>query len=279
MGATTNGGKSKPRRTPRRSGVQRFGKVVGNSIRGWSRVFSSPNGAKHYLVEVPVKDPLTISALLLDRLLQLTVLVFPLSLLAVLIAPVQIARLGAVIGSICSASLGGSASLSALGQGPVKSFPTILAVVCLLIGLVVLLVLTHRVLLTAKWQQISVVGLLLVILPAIQLWHATSFAPARLTTSMSVTNLVIRVQSEPQAETGAELRGSTQFAVQNGSETGALILLTDEIMCFLSSDADLDTNNLGKDQDCEPVSAIYALSPLNGKTSFILYQAFSKPKK
>jgi hypothetical protein len=223
--------------------------------------------------QVPVEDPLTISALLIDRLLQLTVVVFPFSLLAVLIAPLRIARLGAVIGSICSASLGGSAALSAWEQEPVKRFPTILAVVCLVIGVVLLLVLTYGVLLTARWQQISVVGVLLVILPAIQLWHATSFAPARLTTSMSVTNLVVKVQS-----TEKERRGTTQFAVQNGSETGALILLSHEIMCFRESDADLDTNKLSEDKDCESWRPITAMSPLNGKTSYIIHEAFSKSK-
>ena len=131
---------------------------------------------------VKVYDPLTISALLVDRALQIaTYIVFPISLVLVLFAPLPMARVGAVAASTCSVLLGGSASLSAL-RGPVEYFPTGLGLVCAVIGLASLIWLTRKAMLASRWK-FSLIGLL-ALLPLIQFWHATSFVPARLRTSI-----------------------------------------------------------------------------------------------
>jgi hypothetical protein len=226
---------------------------------------------------VNAEQPLTVSALIVDRLLQITVLIFPFSLLAVLFAPVPIAKAGAVIGSVCSTLLGGSASSSAWqAPGPIKFFPTILAVICLVIGLGLLGVLTHRALLT-RWQRISVAGALLVLLPTIQFWHTTSFVPARLRTSMSVTNLVVQVQSH----TAKELRGNLQFALQNGSEVGARVLASWSAWCFSTDtrvNIELNTLSNNKVRQCWAAPVLYGLTDVDGKTSFINHRAFSVPE-
>jgi hypothetical protein len=106
---------------------------------------------------VDVDDPLTISALLVDRVLQIvSAIVFPISLVMVLSATIQIARVGAVIASICSSVLGISASVSAL-RPPIKILPTTLAVICSVIGVASLVWLTRKVMLNSRWR-FSLIG-------------------------------------------------------------------------------------------------------------------------
>ena len=166
---------------------------------------------------VQAYDALTVSALLVDRVLQIASALFPISLVVVLVSPVRVARVGAVVGSLCSALLGLSASVNAL-RPPIDLIPTMLALVCLIIGLVWLVWLTHKVMLASRWQ-FSVLGLL-ALLPIIQFWHQTSFVPGRLVTSMSITPAVVEVVNQ----TASDNRVGLQFQLQNASEVGALIL-------------------------------------------------------
>jgi hypothetical protein len=223
---------------------------------------------------VDVHDPLTVSAFLVDLVLQIaTFVVFPVSLIVVLFAPLSIARVGAIIASICSALLGISASLSAL-QPPRKTLPTILAVVCAVIGVALLLWLTHKVTLAFRWR-VSIVGLLS-LLPLIQFWHETSFLPARLQTSMSVTRVVLDVRSE----TESERRGSIYYELQNLTDVDALILTSHWEWCFRPSDADLETTTAQpSDGLCSYGQLVGTTSTIHGKVPFVYQWTFSEPKE
>jgi hypothetical protein len=222
-----------------------------------------------------VADPLTISALLVDRVLQITTaFVFPISLLVVLIAPVRIARVGAVVGSICSALLGGSATVSAL-RPPREIFTTILAIVCLAIGLTLLGWLTRNVLLPLRWRRVALIGILVALLPFIQFWHETSFVPARLNTSLSMTPIDITLDSE----TESNRRVTLQFELVNGSGIDAVILASQVMWCFRAPDAGLSRmDELYNDPQCRWAGLIDETSVIGGKTSFSYHQAFSGPK-
>jgi hypothetical protein len=223
---------------------------------------------------VDADDPLTISALLVDRILQITTaILFPISLIIVLLAPVGIARVGAVTASSCSALLGVSASVSAL-RPPRNGFPTVLALVCLIIGVASLIWLTHNAMLASRWK-FSLIGLLALV-PFIQFWHATSFVPARLTTSTGLTGAVVQVQGESKSSR----RGSIHFEIKNDSDVGAVILKSDVFSCFRRSDAEAnyDIDALFDDDDCDYDSAMQILSRIDGNTSFPYYDSFSKPK-
>jgi hypothetical protein len=222
---------------------------------------------------VDAKDPLTISALLVDRILEITTaIVFPISLVIVLISPVQIARIGAIGASLCSTILGVSASVSAL-RPPRERFTTMLALVCLIIGLATLVWLTHKVMFASRWR-FSLIGLVALV-PLIQFWHATSFVPARLTTSTGLTVAVVTVQGESKSSR----RGSIQFDIKNDSDVTALILASDVHSCFRHSDAEVkyDDDALFADDDCDYDRAISNLSEIDGHTSFPYYDSFSKP--
>jgi hypothetical protein len=223
---------------------------------------------------VDVDDPLTISALLVDRVLQITsAIVFPISLVMVLSAPIRIARVGAIIASICSALLGISASVSAL-RPPIKILPTALAVICAVIGVASLVWLTRKVMLTSRWR-FSLIGLL-ALLPLIQFWHATSFVPARLKTSMGVTSAVVKVHSE----TKSDRRATVEFELVNGSDVDAVILASRVMWCFRPSNAGIETNmdKLYNDHHCAWGALILHTTVIHGKTSFSYHQAFSAPK-
>jgi len=76
---------------------------------------------------VPVTEPLTVSALLADRVLLVgTALVLPVCVLALVAGTWQWARRGAVAGATVAVALGFSISLAAL-RPPVDPRPTVLA--------------------------------------------------------------------------------------------------------------------------------------------------------
>jgi hypothetical protein len=219
-------------------------------------------------------DALTISALLVDRILQIaTVIVFPISLVIVLISPVRIARIGAVVASICSLILGLSASVNAL-RPPIDILPTMLALVCLIIGVASLVWLTHNVMLASRWR-FSFIGLL-ALLPIIQFWHGTSFVPARLVTSMGVSSAVVEVESETKSDNRVIL----QFELRNASEVGAVILTSRVVYCSRSSNTGLNYNldALYSDPQCIAGQVISDASRIDGNTTFPYHAAFSAPK-
>lgn len=208
-------------------------------------------------------DALTASALIVDRLLQMISAALPILLVLVLSASVPVARVCAVGASICSALLGLSASLAAL-RPPADIFPTVLGLICLIVGGVCTVWLTQRVIIASRWR-FSLLGLL-ALLPVIQFWHQTSFVPSSLVTSMSISPAVVNVQSQ----TSSGNRVSFRLQLQNAGEVGALILQSRIIMCPRAFDAVLisDINVLQSDTQCRSGSLITNQSVIDGETSF-----------
>lgn len=220
-----------------------------------------------------VRDPLTVSALLLDRILQFaTALVLPLALLCTLLAPWRAARMAAITAAAISIVLGAATTMSAL-RAPVEGRSAALSVVTLISGSVLLVWVLHRTLIRTKWKLSF--AALLAFLPAVQFWHTTSFVPGRLSSSLSATATVNVQQADQQ-----ERRGVVDVKLQNNSDIGALILASEVIMCFRESNANLEyvVENLYNDRDhCATSVIVTNLSQVEAKSSWTHHQSFRAP--
>jgi hypothetical protein len=125
----------------------------------------------------------------------------------VLFAPWPYAPAAAATGGTVSILLGGSVALAG-SRPPADPLPTGLAVGCTVAGTALLAWVFHRVMLTTRWRASLLAPLAL--LPAVQFWHATSFVPARLTTSMSIDPRVA-----VQREDTETLRGAVEVQLRN----------------------------------------------------------------
>jgi hypothetical protein len=225
---------------------------------------------------VPVEDALTVSALLLDLVLQVcTAVVFPVALGFVLVAPKSLARVGSVVCAVVSVLLGGSVALAAL-RSQANLVPTLVACGSLLCGIVVLIWALHRPLLSTKWQ-VSLLAAPLALVPALQFWHGTSFVPSHLRTSVGIT-----AKASVQRHLGRELDGVVDVKFQNNGEVGALVLASEITMCFTDSLAvvrnDLDTiEKLYDQQDkaCRTEQAFDHFTVIDGKTTWVYHSAFT----
>lgn len=188
-----------------------------------------PAGWLAYLFwQVPVDDPLTLSAFLLDRILQVsTGLMLPLAMLLILVAPWRIARPAAVVGGAVSFVLGLSVVFAAL-RPPVDWWPVVLAVLSATAGAALLIWVLHRL----GHRKLPVLPLLapLSLLPALQFWHQTSFLPAQLSTSLSMEPRVI-----VQSADGGRIRGVVENAIHNKSDVAAIVLASGLRICFRGS--------------------------------------------
>jgi hypothetical protein len=223
---------------------------------------------------VPVADPLTISALLLDRTLQVcTFLLLPPVGAGVLLAPWPAAQAAAATGGIVSVLLGGSVALAGT-RPPADPLPTGLAVLCIVTGAALLVWVFHPVILTTRWK----VSLLapLALLPAVQFWHATSFVPARLTTSMSIDPRVTVQHAD------AEDRFLVvEVQLRNNGDADTLVLAAEVIVCFRPSTNQLltyDTSTLYGDGGCRTSNIVDRLSQVDAKTSVTYHQSVIAPR-
>jgi hypothetical protein len=163
--------------------------------------------------QVPVAEPLTVSALLVDRvLLVCTALLLPVCVVALAFAPWSWARRGALAGAIVAVALGGSTSLAAL-RPPIDTLPTRLALAALGGGLVLLFWTQGGLLLS--WRGGISIALVLSLLPLIQFWHASSFVPARLNTTVGV---VVHVTGKTSKKGSAT--GEVEVVVRNNGGSG-----------------------------------------------------------
>jgi hypothetical protein len=217
-------------------------------------------------------DPLTVSALVLDRTLEAaTVFVLPPAALLTLLAPWTLARLGAAAGGAVSVLLGSSAALAAL-RPPFDLWPTLLAAVSLFAGVALLVWVLHR---TVRPKRLTVSLLApLALLPGLQFWHATSFVPSRLTASVSVEPRVVVLGLERgaafQDADGESLRGVIEVAVRNNGDVGALVLASRVMTCFRSP---YDP----KDSDCVDSVILDELSQIGAKSTLIHHLGFRQP--
>lgn len=210
--------------------------------------------------QVPVDDPLTLSALLLDRILQVsTGVVLPLALLLTLGATWEIARPAAATGGAVSFLLGTSAAFAAL-RPPANWFPTALAVLSAAAGATLLIWVLHRL----GRKKLAVLPLLapLSLLPALQFWHQTSFLPAQLSTSLSVEPRVIVQNAD-----GGRFHGVVEVAIHNKSDVAALVLASQLRICFRGSIAE-------QEKPCPPGQVMDALSTVDAKSTMTYHTPF-----
>jgi len=219
---------------------------------------------------VPVADPLTISALLVDRTLQVcTFLLLPPAGAGVLLAPWPFARAAAATGGTVSVLLGGSVALAGT-RPPADPLPTGLAIVCIVTGAALLTWIFHPVILTTRWK----VSLLapLALLPAVQFWHATSFVPARLTTSMSIDPRVTVQHADAKHRLG-----TVEVQLRNNGDVATLVLAAEVIVCLrptIHPTLDYHVSTLYGDGACGTSRIVADLSQVDAKSSVTYHRSF-----
>jgi hypothetical protein len=222
---------------------------------------------------VPVADPLTVSALLVDRtLMASTALVLPVCLLAMAVAPWEWAERGAVAGAMVAVALGGSISLAAL-RPPVDLWPTVLAVLALVGGIGLLIWRQGKLLLS--WRgTIPIVGILS-LLPLVQFWHATSFVPAHLNTTVGTD-----VKVTGQTMKGGSARGEIEVTVRNNGDIGALVLASELILCYWPEPHEfLLQDDLYNSEHCETEQIFSNLSEIDSHSTWTMRHAFQRAPK
>jgi hypothetical protein len=223
------------------------------------------------LWQVPATEPLTVSALLIDRVLQaLTLFVLPVAVVLVIGGPWWLARMALVAGMIVSVVLGASTSLAAT-QPSIVGWRMALALATLLAGIVILLWSLHKQLISARWS-VSLFALLSV-LPVVQFWHLTSFVPEHLSTSISATTQVIGQQAE---DGGA--RGVVDIDIRNNGDVQALVLASEVVTCFRSGPTEsIEEGKLYKDRACRTDVLFPNLTELDKNSSWKIRKVFNRP--
>jgi hypothetical protein len=228
--------------------------------------------------QVPVDDPLDISALLLDRSLEVgTAILLPIGILLAVFGPWPIARIAAVICGLVGVLCGGSALLAAV-RPPVEPIPTIAAAASVVAGATLMIWVLHVRLSAAKWKAASLLAIPLALLPALQFWHATSFVPSRLNNSMTVTATpsVQGVFHRANAKSTV-LRGVLTVQLRNQGDVGALILASEVTLCFRQDDVNLeyDIEKLYHDKYCTTDVILEHTSKVDAKSTWTYHSAFT----
>jgi hypothetical protein len=218
---------------------------------------------------VPVHDPLTVSSLLLDRLMQVaTAVALPAVVVGVALGPREVARAAALVGGLVSVLLGGCVAAVAL-RPPVDVAPTLLALLTLACGLGQLAWMLQGSLLSRRWR-VSLLALL-ALLPLLQFWHATSFVPARMTTSVTMTARITM-----QHAAGDELRGVVEVELRNDGDIGARLLGSQLAICT-RPDVDALAPALPTDPACTSGPLFTDLTEIHARTSRIYHGAIEVP--
>lgn len=219
---------------------------------------------------VPVAEPLTVSALLVDRvLLACTALLLPVCVVAMAFARWSWARRGAVAGAMVAVALGGSTSLAAL-RPPFDPLPTALALVALGGGLTLLLWTQGGLLLS--WRGGVSIALVLSLLPLVQFWHATSFVPARLNTTVGA---VVRVTGQMSKKGSAT--GEVEVVVRNNGGVGALVLASELILCYWRGPHEFrQLDLLYDDPHCGTEQLFENLTQLDSRSTWTIRHAFHR---
>jgi hypothetical protein len=227
--------------------------------------------------QVSAADPLTISALLLDRMLQVaTIVVLPVATLLLLTAAWPVASVAAATAGGVSLVLGASTGLPAL-RPPADIFPTLMALAATLAGAILLVWTLREKFDTSSWKLSLLAPLAL--LPALQFWHSTSFVPGQLTTSVT-----LEPSATVQRSDGGFLRGVIEVRIRNDGAIGALVLASEVITCFRPESVDLkkinyDVDKLYSDPDCRTDLIVSNLSEVGAKSTFTSHLSFITSKK
>lgn len=199
----------------------------------------------------PVLDPLTLAAFVIDRVLQVGVLVAlataPLVLLGSTRLAVPAAAAGALVGFVLGASVLGA------GLRPPRDVPVIALA---LVALVTSLALARRL-----WPLLPVAGrerrpaavligaLAASALPLLQLWNSSTFSTLRQDVSLSLAPDVT-VQQGPTADEQNRVRVSVTAA--NASAVRAVVIISDVDVCWWAPDDQpvYDTDQLSGAPNC-----------------------------
>lgn len=224
-------------------------------------------------LRVPVDEPVSVSALLIDRTLQVgVILLLPAALLTILFAPWPLPSFGAIGGGAVAVALG----LSALSSGlrpPVLILPMALAALSIICGGAFLAFLLHERIRSVRLGAALVAPL--AILPALQFWHASSFTPSRLTPSLTITPVVAS-----RGLVGDESRADVTVTIENVGDAPALLLSSTLFVCHRRTRAEFkyDRQDLREDEACVNPGFFAARTTVTGNTTHATTNSISVPQ-
>jgi hypothetical protein len=219
---------------------------------------------------VPVSNPISVEALLVDRILEIATTTLPLTVMIIIFGTWRFARWAAFLAALVCAVLGVATALAGL-RPPVDAWPTVLAILAAVSGLTLAfhgrIPQTHL-----RWPAVSLVGLLS-LLPLIQFWHASSFVPSQLSASVGAEAALSGTQLD---DGGAQ--GTVELEIRNNSDVGALVLASELVLCYRDGPAAfLRQESLYTDPTCITESIFDVLSTLDAKSSWKIRHGFTHP--
>ncbi len=218
-------------------------------------------------------DPLTVTSLLVDRILYVAVFGLLLAPVFVLLAPPMTAMMASAIASATGVAL--SATVLLAGIRPPRDDRVLVLAAVALAGCLVNYKLNLAGMPVFRRHATSSIlaAALAVVIPLLQFWHSTSFLPGRLSTNLALTP---NVSSEIK---GDQARGVVEIRVDNSSDVRALIIISDMKVCHRETVEELayDVVSLRKDPSCRSVRPLGQRSWVDAKGSVSHRTAIETP--
>jgi hypothetical protein len=207
-------------------------------------------------------DPLTASALVVDRALQVATIVGALFLPFLIFAMGPLRALAATIDAAIGLALGATVATSLL-RPPFRLLPSAIALTAAAGALMVLWAFNkdRHFSLSSKLS----VGAFTLVFSLVQFWHASSFIPANLNTSVTATPKVL-VESADQDS----FKGVITIALRNRGGVGARVLNAEAVVCFSPSVATPQSA-----RSCRTHTIIERLSVIDSNSVWTYHQAFT----
>lgn len=201
----------------------------------WAVVWAAPSLLLGFLLwRQEAIDPLTAPSLIVDRGLQIVVLVMVLALPGLLFAPGAVAFYSAL--ALCMAGwlLSTTVGLAGLLRPGADARMLSLSVVAFL-GTSSLLLLVCAQVTWLRSGRVRLAGALLaLLLPFLQFWHGASFLPGRTEANLTQTADARAVGGE-----SGQLRSLVSVTAQNNTDARVLIIITNMTVCWWRSEAEL----------------------------------------
>jgi hypothetical protein len=221
---------------------------------------------------VEVGPALTVSSLLLNRALQIGVLLQVGGVVALLTGKEgPTAGYGAVIASAASLGLGIIVLLAA-SPLPARVWPLILALSTGATSTGLLLWLARNLILHRGGRLL--IGLTALTLPVAQFWYSSSWLPSKLNSSIGVEVSPIA----PSSIKGFK-RGVLQVKIVNSGDVGAVILGAELVLCHRQSNRGLnwDVETLYDDSDCQTSQLLKEGTSVDPRSTWTLRSVYMAP--
>jgi hypothetical protein len=136
----------------------------------------------------------------------------------------------------------------------------------------IILLLRTRVHTLLSWRSTLSIAGILALLPIVQFWHATSFVPAHLNTTVGAD-----VKVTGRTTKAGDATGQVEIAVRNSGGVGALILASELILCYWAEPHELLTlDELYASDECETQQLLDNLTEVDSGNVWTIRRAFQR---